>query len=75
MENQHRRIKGYRDLAPAEVDMVNLIKEQEAAFANLWKTVLALPDTDKRWASIARTHFEEGTSALVRSVARPESQF
>lgn len=31
--------------------------------------------TDMRWASIAKTHFEEGFSALVRSIAKPEPRF
>ena len=28
---------------------------------------------DGRWVAIARTHFQEGLMALVRSVAKPES--
>lgn len=28
MENQHQKIKGYRDLSQAEIDLMNRIKEQ-----------------------------------------------
>ena len=31
MENQHRVIKGYRDLSQSEIDLMNKIKEHEAA--------------------------------------------
>lgn len=75
MENQHKQISGYRDLTQAEIDHMNLVKQAEAAVGETWRHVMDLPDIDKRWASIARTHFEEGFSALVRSIARPEPRF
>jgi hypothetical protein len=75
VENQHKQISGYRDLSQAEIDHVNLVKQAEAAVGETWRQVMELPDVDKRWASIARTHFEEGFSALVRSIAKPEPRF
>ena len=75
MDNQHKQISGYRDLSQAEIDHMNLVKQCEAAVGSVWREVLDLPEVDKRWANIARTHFEEGFSALVRSIAKPEARF
>lgn len=75
MDNQHKQISGYRDLTQAEIDRINEVKQSETQVGELWRAVMQLPDVDKRWASIARTHFEEGFSALVRSIAKPEPRF
>jgi hypothetical protein len=75
MDNQHKQISGYRDLSQTEIDLINAVKLREETTGALWREVMAMPDVDKRWASIARTHFEEGFSALVRSIAKPESRF
>lgn len=75
MDNQHKRIKGYRDLTEDEIALMNEIKEAESRLGVLWRKVNESPGVDKRWVAVARTHFEEGSSALVRSVAQPESQF
>jgi hypothetical protein len=75
MDNQHQKISGYRDLTQAEIDLMNVVKGAEIAVGDVWRGVMDLPDVDKRWASVARTHFEEGFSALVRSIAKPEPRF
>lgn len=75
MDNQHKMISGYRDLSREDIELVNAIKAMEMNLAGMWLTVMEREGTDKRWAAIARTHFEEGCSALVRSVTRPESMF
>ena len=41
MENQHRVIKGYRDLSQAEIDLMNEIKAHEAATLGLVNKVHA----------------------------------
>jgi len=103
MENQHRKIKGYRDLSQVEIDLMNKIKEQGLVLQALVCEVQAHhraqraacavttdrfpappvpPDKQdeqnrlnaaepERWASIGRTHFQEGLMALTRSVAQP----
>lgn len=39
MENQHRRIVGYRDLTAEDINLMNAIKQAGAAFAALDKLV------------------------------------
>lgn len=81
MDNQHREIKGYRELNAAEVALMNQIKQKGAelgelvaqmrAMPNPGDVVPTLPTTDKRWVSIGATHMQEGLMALTRAVAQP----
>jgi hypothetical protein len=85
MDNQHQKITGYRDLTPAEIDLINKIKAQGAQLQALVEEVQAsLKDTHLpheisqafapgRWAAIAATDFQTGLMALTRAVARPSS--
>ena len=78
MDNQHRKIKGYRELSQEEIDLVNEIKETGEMLKALVDKVT--PDEIQllneheamRWRAIARTHFQEGLMALTRAVTKPE---
>ena len=89
MENQHRKITGYRELSQEEIDLMNEIKAKGWELQTLINKVNSFNEltTDEngqevqpqvkkseapRWASIARTHFQEGCMALTRAVAKPE---
>ena len=77
MDNQHRQIKGYRDLTQAEIDMMNKIKQKGIELGDLIDEMLELStqqvdnQLDSRWISIGQTHLQQGIMALVRAVARP----
>lgn len=73
MDNQHKQIRGYRDLTQSEIDLMNEIKSKGAEIESLIQKVQATPDVDQRWVSIAKTDFQTGLMALTRSVARPDS--
>lgn len=75
VDNQHKKIKGYRDLAPSEIALMNEIKSVEQVVAKTWREVASQDEIDGRFLHIARTHFQEGFSALVRSVAQPADPF
>lgn len=68
-------IKGYRELSDEQIMLINRIKEAELELGGLYRLVKMIDDTDKRWVGIAKTHFQEGFSALVRSVAQPHDAF
>lgn len=68
-------IKGYRALTDQDITTINIIKDAEIQLGEFWRKMTKDPEFDPRWAAIARTHFEEGFSALVRSIARPENRF
>lgn len=72
MENQHRQIKGYRELSQAEIDLMNEIKTKGAELGELVEKLRAHEQTDKRWVSIGATDLQTGLMALTRSVAKPE---
>jgi hypothetical protein len=68
-------VKGYRNLTTGEVDRINAIKAAETELAGLWATVATDSKADHRWSAIARTHFQEGFSALVRAIAKPDDPY
>ena len=86
MENQHRQIKGYRDLSQAEIDLMNEVKASGEGLETLLNKCRAVDvaegksgdrehdqvlDEAARWRSIAKTHLQQGLMALTRSVAKP----
>jgi hypothetical protein len=71
MDNQHKLIKGHRDLSQAEIDLMNEIKAEAERVGALVDRVHAAEGIDRRWAAIARTDLQQGFMALTRSVARP----
>lgn len=71
MENQHREIKGYRELNAEEIALMNEVKAQGMALGMLVEKLRAQLDTDKRWVSIGATDLQTGLMALTRSVAKP----
>ena len=83
MENQHRKIKGYRELNQDEIDLMNEIKARGQELSELVAKVEDRVDTDnrehgspdaesKRWIGIGQDHLQQGLMALTRAVARPE---
>jgi hypothetical protein len=71
MDNQHKIIKGYRDLSQVEIDLMNEIKQQGVVLEALCLRLRGNPDIDQRWVSIGTTDLQTGLMALVRSVAQP----
>jgi hypothetical protein len=71
MENQHREIKGYRELDAEEIALMNVIKMKGEELGELIATLRAAPNLDPRWISIGATHLQEGLMALTRAVAKP----
>ena len=71
MENQHREIKGYRELDEAEIALMNEIKTKGAELGELVAKLRGHEALDQRWVSIGATDLQTGTMALVRSVAQP----
>jgi len=73
MENQHRKIAGYRDLSIEEIELMNEIKAQGEKLKEMITNLQRNPDLDQRSVSIAKTELQNGIMWAVRSVARPES--
>lgn len=74
MENQHKKIKGYRELNQQEINDMNDIKAEGERLKNVIEAMRSRGDTlDQRWISIAETHLQQGIMAAVRAVAQPDS--
>lgn len=78
MENQHKKITGYRDLSQAEIDLMNegkALAQQVGEFiekldkAEFAETIEQVPDG--RWLSIGKTDLQKGFMAVIRSIAKP----
>ena len=83
MDNQHRKIKGYRELSQEEIDLMNEIKAKGAEFEDLISRLHETQDAitaehgtgdaePRRWISIGKTHIQQGLLALTRAVAKPD---
>lgn len=70
MDNQHRKIKGYRELSQSEIDLMNEIKEKAAEVGALVDKVTNLGEG--RWAAIAKTDLQKGFMSLTRAIAKPD---
>lgn len=70
MDNQHRKILGYRELSQEEIDLMNIIKKEGIALDDLVLRLQSAP-CDERWVSIGTTHLQQGLMALTRAVAQP----
>ncbi len=73
MDNQHQKIKGYRDLSQAEIDLMNEIKKKGEEIGELVSQLRSAEGIDQRWVSIGATDMQTGLMALVRSVAQPST--
>jgi len=73
MDNQHKKITGYRDLSQAEIDLMNEVKAHEAKWNGLVDRLKAMGSSvDQRNVAIAATEGENAYMRAVRAIAQPE---
>jgi hypothetical protein len=71
MDNQHRKINGYRELDEHEIALMNEIKAAGAQLGALVEKLSTNGTADPRWVAIGATDLQKGLMALTRSVAKP----
>ncbi len=70
VDNQHRKISGYRDLSETEIEAINKIKELEVVLNNVLN---GIQDSENgRHVAIARTHLETGFMFAIKAIAKPQ---
>ena len=82
MENQHRKISGYRELSQQEIDLMNKIKAKGNELGELVAELEELPalsflDQQKHRSQCirdARTDLRHGVMMAVRAVALPQDK-
>ena len=74
MTSEHKPlpVAGYKSQSEANVALVNNNKKLEEIGLRLLDELAALPDVDKRWLAIGRTHMEQAWMAINRSIFKPE---
>lgn len=73
MENQHRKIKGYRELNAEEIALMNEAKALAEKCGALIQKLEAHADTDKRSVALGKTNLQQGFMWAIRGVARPKT--
>ena len=71
MDNQHKLVKGYRDLSQSEIDAMNSIKLAEQDIGQLFQQVRKVEGVDQRCLAVAKTQLQQAFSWFVRAVAQP----
>jgi hypothetical protein len=72
MENQHRKITGYRELSQQEIDDMNAVKAMARDVGAMIDELEQNKGLDQRWVAIAKTHLQQGFMAATRAIAQPE---
>ena len=71
MDNQHKKIKGYRDLTQDEIDLMNKTKDLADQCGALCAKLIGTEGVDKRWVSIGMADLQKGFMGLTRGIAQP----
>ena len=72
IENQHRSIRGYRELTQLDIDRMNQVKNMGIELGKLVSELETIEGLDKRWIEIGKTELQQGLMALTRSIAKPD---
>lgn len=71
MDNQHKQIKGYRDLSQSEIDQMNKAKALAEQVGELVKELQLTDGLDQRWVAEGKTDLQKGFMSLIRGIAQP----
>lgn len=71
MDNQHRQIKGYRELSQEDIDLMNKIKSKGVELGELIAELRDWGHIDEEWVKIGEIDLKTGLMALTRAVAQP----
>lgn len=76
MDNQHKKITGYRDLSQEEIDTMNEIKQLAEQVGQLVEKIKRSEwddgvEPDWRWIALGQTDLQKGFMSLVRGIAQP----
>ena len=73
MDNQHRKIKGYRELDAAEIGDMNDVKALAEKCGAMIEQLQTREGADLRSLALAKTNLQQGFMWAVRSIAKPET--
>ena len=75
---ESEKLKGMRELNPAEIQAMNEVAELGNQFGELLERFESpyeeyFENIDQRWLSIGRTQIQQGIMAVKRAIGRPEN--
>ena len=73
MDNQHKKIKGYRDLSQGEIDLMNECKNLAIKCGELMEKLEVYPGLDGRCLALGKTNLQQGFMWTIRAIARPQT--
>ncbi|MGJ8680490.1 Acb2/Tad1 domain-containing protein [Paraglaciecola sp.] len=73
MDNQHKKIKGYRDLSQEEIDLMNEGKELSVKVGAYIDKLQAKESLDQRWIATGKTDLQKGFMSAIRGIAQPST--
>lgn len=71
MKDQHKHIKGYRDLSEAEINAINRVKIAAEEVRVIVEHVKTIDGIDGRWLAVGVTDLQKGFMSVVRAIAKP----
>ena len=73
MDNQHRKIVGYKELSQEDINAINEVKQSGIDLRVLLDKLTTNPHIilDAHWYEIGVTHLQQGLMALTRSIVKP----
>lgn len=71
MDNQHKKITGYRDLSQAEIDAMNEGKALAAQVGAWIEKLQATEGLDQRAVALGKTNLQQGFMWAIRGIAQP----
>lgn len=71
MENQHKKITGYRDLSQEEIDAMNEGKALAEQVGTWLEKLQVAPGLDQRSVALGKTNLQQGFIWAIRGIAQP----
>jgi len=71
MKDQHKKIKGYRDLSQEEISLMNKAKELAEQVGFLVGELKQKEGLDQRWVATGATDLQKGFMSIIRGIAQP----
>lgn len=71
MDNQHKKITGYRDLSQMEIDAMNKGKALAAEVGAWIAELQAKGELDQRAVSLGKDNLQQGFMWAIRGIAQP----
>lgn len=71
MDNQHKKIKGYRSLTQEEIDLMNEGKELSSKVGEYIERLQSTSGLDQGWVTTGKTDLQKGFMSVIRGIAQP----